>query len=65
MRLLGNLLLGFGALLGLLGLLTVWMPIFGLLCLTIGFGLFVVGQFLRRKGRQHAVLRKQGDRGLF
>ena len=65
MQLAGNLMMGLGGLLGLIGLLTVWIPIFGLICLSVGFGLFVVGRFLRRQGRHHAVLRQQGGRGLF
>lgn len=65
MQITGNLMMGFGGLLGLIGFLTIWIPILGLLCLIVGFGLFVGGQMVKRKGRHHAVLRKQGGRGLF
>lgn len=65
MTLTGNILVGLGGLLGVIGVLMIWIPVFGLLFLFFGFGLFVTGQFLRRKGRHHTVLRKQGGRGLF
>ncbi len=57
--------MGLGGLLGLIGLLTAWIPFLGLLLLMAGFGLFVAGRFVRRQGRHDAVLRKQGGRGLF
>ncbi|PHP65445.1 hypothetical protein CSC94_18980 [Zhengella mangrovi] len=65
MQIAGSVMMGLGGVLGLIGLLTIWVPIFGIIFLMIGFGLFVAGQFLKRKGRHHAVLRKQGGRGLF
>ncbi len=60
MQMTGNLMMGFGGLLGLIGFVMIWVPFLGLFCLITGFGLFIGGQFVKRKGRHHAVLRKQG-----
>lgn len=64
MQLTGNLMIGFGGLLGFIGFVMIWVPFLGLFCLIVGFGLFVGGQYLKRLGRHDAVLRKQGGRGL-
>lgn len=65
MQVLGNAMMGFGALLGLFGLIFIWVPVFGLLCLAIGGGLWALGRFVRHQGRRQSVIKQQGGQGIF
>ncbi len=65
MQILGNIMMGFGALMGLIGLLFMWLPMFGIFCFALGGGLWALGRFVRQQGRRQAVMKHQGGRGMF
>lgn len=54
-----------GGLICLIALPALIVPVIGVPMMLIGAGCIYVGILARQKGREHAVRRQMGDRGLF
>ena len=54
-----------GGLICLIALPGLVVPVFGVPMMLIGAGCIYAGILARQKGREHAVRRQMGDRGLF
>jgi drug/metabolite transporter (DMT)-like permease len=62
MTLLGNICLGLSGLLGLLGVLMIWLPPLGIPLLVAGGLLYALAGVMKREGRKRQVRRQLSDR---
>lgn len=60
MNSLANVLYLFAGILGLTGLVLIWVPVLGVFLLVIAAGLYVAAGACRREGRRRSAMRQQG-----